>query len=947
MSAVIEAERASAGRVPADVCSAPAGDAYTLLGSAPRGLSAVTAADRLRAHGPNALPAPRRTPLLVRFADQFTDVFAILLLAAAGITFLAGALSRPVDVGSIQLGVAILGVVVLNAAIGFAQEYSAERTVQTLQAMVPAACRVLRDGQRQEVAVRDVVPGDVVVLEAGDAVPADCRFVDAYVVAVDNAALTGESTAVRRGADPVKPGTPALEARNAAFMGTTVVAGTGKALVYATGTDTQFGRIFQLTTEAPTPRTPLQRQVALMARRVSVAALGIGALLFAVRGLTGHPLVGSFVFALGVMVALVPEGLPATLSVSLAVGVRRMARRNALVKRLLAVEALGSTTVICTDKTGTLTQAEMTVQRCWESGRVHGVSGVGYAPVGAVEEPDRVADLLRMAALCSNARLVPPESGGGDWRILGDPTEGALLVAAAKAGVDLAAEEGRAPRLAEFPFDSGRKLMTTVHKVDAGYRAYVKGAAQELLDRCTHADWDGTRRPLDCALREQIRAANEAMARQSLRVLAVAYRHLDSARPAQGDAESGLTFSGLVGMLDPPRPEVAEAVRRCRRAGIRMVMVTGDHALTAEAIGRRVGIVTDGPPTCDDSGSAASGATRRPGVVIVRGDQLAAMRDDELKALLRTEGELLFCRVSPEHKMRVVTTLEQLGEVVAVTGDGANDAPALKRADIGVAMGAGGTDVAREAAVMVLLDDSFASIVTAVELGRSVYRNIRKFLVYLFSHNIAELTPILVAAFVGFPLVPLTAVQVLAIDLGSDVLPALALGTEPPEPDTMDDPPRSRKESLFSAAVVRRFLFLGAVQSIGVVTVFFWYLHSTGIPWSALTDASPAYRHALTLTQAAIVVSQFFNGFTVRAERESILRIGLLSNPRLVAAECLGVGIMAAISYAPPLQALFHTAPLGALDWAVLAAFGALLLLADEARKWWLRRRTTGRVRCE
>jgi P-type Ca2+ transporter type 2C len=926
MSTVTEAERASAGPVPADVWSVPPGDAYALLGSAPRGLSAATAGQRLAERGPNALPAPHRTPLAVRFATQFTDVFAILLLAAAGITFLAGALSRPVDMGSIQLGVAILGVVALNAAIGFAQEYSAERTVQTLQAMVPAACRVLRDGQRREVAVREVVPGDVVVLEAGDAVPADCRFVDAYAVAVDNAALTGESTAVRRAADPVKPGTPALEARNAAFMGTTVVAGTGKAVVYATGTDTQFGRIFQLTTEAPTPKTPLQRQVALMARRVSVAALAIGALLFAVRGLTGHPLVGSFVFALGVMVALVPEGLPATLSVSLAVGVRRMARRNALVKRLLAVEALGSTTVICTDKTGTLTQAEMTVQRCWESGRVHTVSGVGYAPIGAVDEPDRVADLLRIAALCSNARLVPPESEGGDWRILGDPTEGALLVAAAKASVDLATEEGRTPRLAEFPFDSGRKLMTTVHKVGGDCYAYVKGAAQELLDRCTHADWDGTRRPLDDGLRGEIRAANEAMARQSLRVLAVAYRHLDNDRPGQSDAESGLTFSGLVGMLDPPRPEVAEAVRRCRRAGIRMVMVTGDHALTAEAIGRRVGIVADGPPT------------------VVRGDQLAAMGGDELKTLLRKKGELLFCRVSPEHKMRVVTTLEELGEVVAVTGDGANDAPALKRADIGVAMGAGGTDVAREAAVMVLLDDSFASIVTAVELGRSVYRNIRKFLVYLFSHNIAELAPILVAAFVGFPLVPLTAVQVLAIDLGSDVLPALALGTEPPEPDTMDDPPRSREESLFSAAVVRRFLFLGAIQSLGVVTAFFWYLHSTGIPWSALTDTSPAYRHALTLTQAAIVVSQFFNGFTVRADRDSILRIGPLSNPRLVAAECLGVGIMAAISYAPPLQALFHTAPLGALDWAVLAAFGALLLLADEARKWWLRRRTTGRV---
>ncbi len=898
---------APAARPAGDVRSVPPNELYPLLGSSPRGLTAAVAADRLAAAGPNALPAPHRKPLVLRFAAQFTDVFAVLLLVAAGITFLAGALSQPRDAGSLQLGVAILCVVLLNAAIGFIQEYSAERTVQTLQAMVPARCRVLRDGQRQEVAVADVVPGDVLVLEAGDAVPADCRFVDTHAVAVDNAALTGESTPVRRHADPVPAGTPELEARNTAFMGTTVVAGTGKAVAYATGTATQFGRIFQLTTGTPTGKTPLQRQVAAMARRVSAAAVAIGALLFVVRGATGHPLVGSFVFALGVMVALVPEGLPATLSVSLAVGVRRMARRHALVKRLLAVEALGSTTVICTDKTGTLTQAEMTVQRCWAAGREYVVSGTGYAPVGAVcPRDDTVAALLRMAALCSDARLIEQD---GSWRVLGDPTEGALLVAAAKAGV-----EGTAavPRVAEFPFDPGRKLMTTVHPTGGGFEAYVKGAPMELLDRCAG---------VDDALRAEIRSIVDGYARQSLRVLGVAHRPVPGPRITQDEAESGLVFAGLVGMLDPPRPEVAKAVRSCRRAGVRMVMVTGDHALTAEAIGRRVGIVATPDP------------------VIIRGDQLSRLSDGELRTVLSGQSELVFCRVSPEHKMRVVATLQDLGEVVAVTGDGANDAPALKKADIGVAMGEGGTDVAREAAVMVLLDDSFASIVTAVRLGRSVYRNIRKFLVYLFSHNIGELAPILAAAFAGFPLVPITALQILAIDLGSDVLPALALGTEPPEPDVMDEPPRSRTESLFSAAVVRRFLFLGAIQSIGVLFVFFWRVNEAGVPWHAFTADNPVYRQAITLTQAAIVVSQFFNGLTVRAERQSLLRIGILSNPRLIAAECLGIGIMAAISYAPPLQAVFHTAPLRATDWLVLAGFGVLLLLADEARKWFARRR--------
>jgi calcium-translocating P-type ATPase len=656
--------------------------------------------------------------------------------------------------------------------------------------------------------------------------------VDANGFALDNSALTGESEAVSRTAGPDPAGVAALEARNCVFMGTTVAAGTAKAVVYATGPATEFGRIFRLTTETARQPTPLQRQVAVMARRVSASAVAIGVALFAIRGGTGSPVVASFVFALGVMVALVPEGLPATLSVSLAVGVRRMARRHALVKRLLAVEALGSTTVICTDKTGTLTQAEMTVQRCWAGGRSFAVSGVGYAPVGTVDDPPAAHGLLRAAALCSNARLVPPGDGQA-WRVLGDPTEGALLVAAAKAGVDRDAEERASPRVAEFPFDAERKLMSTVHGIGAGYEVCTKGSPQEVLDRCEWIDWSGERRPLDEPGRARVRAAVDEMARQSLRVLAVTAGTAEDSRPDQQAAESKLTLLGIVGMLDPPRPAVADAVRACRGAGIRMVMVTGDHPLTAEAIARRVGMV-HGP---------------RP--VVVTGAQLSTLSDVDLDEVLAGGGDLLFCRVSPEHKMRIVAALERSGEVVAVTGDGANDAPALKRADIGVAMGATGTDVAREAAAMVLLDDSFASIVTAVELGRSVYRNIGKFLVYLFSHNIAELVPILVATFVGFPLVPLTAVQVLAIDLGSDVLPALALGTEPPEPDVMDHPPRSRRVPLFSLDVVRRFLFLGTIQAIGVTLAFFWRIYDSGLPFSAFTADSPLYREAITMTQAA------------------------------------------------------------------------------------------------
>ncbi|MEU5100577.1 cation-transporting P-type ATPase [Streptomyces sp. NPDC020996] len=893
-------------------------EVFGAYGTSVRGLSGTEAAARLGQYGPNQLPRPRRKGMWRRFAAQFTDLFAVVLIVASALTFLAYALQDPRDVGNLQLAFAILGVVLLNAVIGFVQEYSAERTAQTLQAMVPHTCRVLRDGERLELPSGALVPGDVVVLEAGDAVSADCRVVEAHGLSVNNAPLTGESSAVGRVSEQTAADTP-LESRNCVFMGTTVMSGSGKAVVYASGAATEFGRIYRLTDEAPQQKTPLQREVAVMAQRVAALAVAIGAGVFALRLQTGQPLVSAFVFALGVMVALVPEGLPATLSVSLAIGVRRMARRQALVKRLLAVEALGSTTVICTDKTGTLTQAEMTVTQLWSDGASHAVSGVGYAPVGEVAGADGVRALLRAGALCTDARLVPPARSEG-WRVLGDTTEGAILVAAAKAGLDMTAEKEAAPRIGEFPFDPVRKLMSTAHRTSRGGLLCVKGAPQELLARCARVRHAGGDEALTAPLRDAVVAANDEMAGRGLRVLGVAVRPVDAVPGTAEEAEAGLTFLGLIGMLDPPRPEVSEAVRACHRAGIRIVMLTGDHPLTAEAIARRVGIVTDPSPTA------------------VTGSRLDAMDADALDGLLAGSGQLLLCRVSPEHKMRVVAALQARGEVVAVTGDGANDAPALKHADIGVAMGATGTDVAREASVMVLLDDSFASITAAVELGRSVYRNIRKFLAYLFSHNLAELAPILAATFAGFPLVPLTAIQILAIDLGSDVLPALALGAEPPEPDTMDRPPRSRRERLFSAELVRRFVFLGLVQSIGVCTVFFWQVHSAGIPFADFTSGDPAYRKAITLTQAAIVVSQFFNALAVRTDRESVFTVGLFSNPRLIAAGCFGILLMAAISYTPWLQHVFHTAPLALADWAVLAGFGMLLLTAEEARKWWVRR---------
>ena len=894
--------------------------ALTALASSRNGLSESEVLERRRTSGANSLPPHHRRSVLLEFATQFANMFAVILAVAAGLTFLTYFASVPRNVANLELAFGIVAVIVLNAVIGFVQEHSAERTAEALQDMVPHMAKVLRQGELCEVRTFELVPGDVVVLEAGDTVAADCRLVESHDLFVEMATLTGESQPVTRSTDPVPASTPLVEAPNVAVMGATVTNGTGKGVVFATGLSTEFGHIYQLTESQPSESSPLQRQVTNMARRVAAVAISVGGLIFLQRVVSGNPAALSFIFALGVMVALVPEGLPATLSVSLAIGVRRMARHQALIRRLTAVEALGSTTVICTDKTGTLTKAEMTLETIYASGGFHAVSGVGYAPEGEVHDLAVVKDLLRVAALCSDARLVPP-TPTETWRILGDTTEGAILVAAAKAGIDRGAEEVRTPRVGVFPFDADRKIMTTLHQDAHVVRAYVKGSPEAVTERCTRVRINAHDVALDESARRDVADADDAMARQGLRVLAVAIKDEALVQASRGETESELTLLGLVGIFDPPRPEVAAAVSACRDAGIGIYMVTGDYGLTAEAIARRVGIIDEGP------------------LRIVTGAQLDTTSPDELTAILSCDEQIVFARVRPEHKLRIVDALEGLGEIVAVTGDGANDAPALKRASVGIAMGQGGTDVARSAAVMVLLDDSFASIVAAIQLGRAVYQNIRRFLIYVFTSNLGELAPILVATFVGFPLVPLTALQVLAIDLGTDVLPALALGAERPERDVMSRPPRPPREHLFSWDVVRRILFLGTLQSVGVVVAFFWRIHSAHLGFGDFTSESPAYREALTMTQASIVVSQFFISFAVRSDRQSLRRTGLFTNPALVGAGLISLSFITAVSYVPLLQRVFHTAPLTTSDWLIIVAFGVFLLVADEARKAWHRGR--------
>jgi magnesium-transporting ATPase (P-type) len=831
----------------------------------------------------------------------------------------------------LEVSLVILAIVIINSTIGFAQGHMAERATRMLQRLVPHAARVLRGGEETAISTTELVPGDVILLEEGDDVPGDARLVRAYELFTNDMSLTGESTPVRKTADPVVgENLGDTELSNLVFMGTTVARGSGTALVYGTGLYTQFGHMYRLTAQVVERPSTLQIEVSSMAALVTRGAIAIGVLMFVVGHFLGLALIDNFLFALGVMVAVVPEGMPATMTVSLAIGVSRMTREKVFIKRLSTMETLGATTVICTDKTGTLTRGQMTVVEIRADGREFRVSGTGYEPGGHLEDANgnpvnelqgSLPDALRCAALCTTARLVPPEQPGEEWHVLGDPTEGALLTLAAKAGLTI---DVTSNRVALLPFDSGRMRMSSIHRIDGNYIVYVKGAPSAVIQRCTRVLENGVERSWDEREQQAAIDQNNLMAGRTLRVLALARRRLppELVRGAPDEVEQELCFLGLVGLMDPPRYDVPEAVRTARTAGIRIIMITGDYGLTADGIAHAVGISEQGPTH------------------IVSGFELDRMSDEELSRELTEHREIIFARATAKHKLRLVTTLQSRGEVVAVTGDGANDAAALRQADIGIAMGLSGTDVARGASEMVLLNDSFAAIVHGVRQGRAVYDNVRRFVIYIFSHNVGELMPFLFCTVARIPLVPLNALQVLSIDLGSDVLPALALGSENPERDVMERPPRQRKSRLLDRATISRILFLGGIQSVGAIIAFLSVLLAGGWIWgTALPMHDPLYRHAITATQAAIVVSQVFNSFSVRTTQESAFGKGLFSNWRLLGAQAVALAIMALISYAPPLQDVFNTAALSPSDWAIVTGFGVLLFVAEEIRKEFLRAR--------
>jgi calcium-translocating P-type ATPase len=877
---------------------------FRRLGTSRAGLSSREARRRLEQHGPNLIERRQGPSHLRDLALQFTHPLALLLWVAAGLAAATGILA---------LAAAIVAVIVLNAVFAFAQELQAERATEALREYLPPRARVRRGGEEVEVDAVELVPGDLLLIDEGDRLSADARLVEG-AVDIDASPLTGESQPVSRIAGGVRGDPPAspLESADLVFSGTLCTAGEAEAVVFATGMATQLGRIAALSQRVRAEASPLQVQVNRVALLIAAVAVGAGLVFFAVgTAVAGLSLSDSVTFAIGLLVANVPEGLLPTITLALAVGVRRMARRRALVKRLTAVETLGSTDVICTDKTGTLTEGRMSVAALWAEGEELR-PGERPAP-RAGREP--FSALLRTALRCNNAAARREADG---WRRSGDPGESALLVAAAELGEDVEAAlaDRDSVRRALFHFDPRLKRMTTLDREPDGSLWYhAKGAPLELLERCGSVRGHGGDRPLDAADRAAVEAAFDRYASRGMRVLGFAERRVEAPVAEREGAESGLTFVGLVVLEDPLRPEVVESVARCRGAGVRIVGVTGAH-----------GIAGADP-------------------AVLSGAEIDAMPEPQLDRLLAGTPELIVARSNPETKLHLVEALESEGHTVAMTGDGVNDAPALRRADIGVAMGESGTDVARETATMVLADDNFASIVAAIEEGRVVYENIRKFITYIFAHLTPEVVPFLLFALSGgsIPL-PLTALQILAIDLGTETLPALALGREPAEPGILDRPPRPRRESIVTGAMLTRaWLWLGLLEAALVLGGFFLVLGSAGWSPGDPTGAGSAlhddYLAATTMTFAGITACQVGTAFAARTSRASLRQIGFLSNPLLLWGIAFELLFAAALIYLPPLQGVFGTAAIEPQYLAVLAAFPILVWASDELRRWALRRR--------
>jgi len=868
-----------------------------ILDSRPSGLSTNEASARLRQYGPNQLEGRKKVPPVVVFLRQFLSPLIYVLLAATVISFI---------MGSVIDATVILVVLLLNAIIGYVQETRAERAMEALIQMAAPQANVQRDGKVTMLPATQIVPGDILLLETGERVPADARLIEVSNLKVNEATLTGESMPVEKSTGPLGEIVPVAERKNLVYMGTIVTYGRARAVVVSTGMSTEIGRIATAIQEVKPEKTPLQKSIGKLSQYLVVLFLGVCGLLLAVGLLKGLEWLDVFLLAVAAAVSAIPEGLPAVVTIVLAIGMRAMAKRNAVIRKLVAVETLGSATVICSDKTGTLTMNEMTVNRIYIDGQWVEVSGEGYQPQGEFRRDGQVLDpkdekplglLLRIGALCNDALLVEENEEG--WNIFGDPTEGALVVVAAKAGLDKEKMEKSFPRLDEIPFQSEKQYMATMHPRDGGRVVYVKGAVEKLLPLSSHfLNKDG---PVTLAESDiqAIMAANETMAREAMRVMATAYTDLPESVDDLRDEhiQGNLVFVGLLGMSDPPREEAKEAVQLCRQAGIRVVMITGDNQLTAESVAQQLGL----PP-----GEAVSGA------------ELQEMSDEELSR--RVESISVFARIEPLHKLRIVNALKEKGHIVAMTGDGVNDAPALKTADIGVAMGITGTDVAKEASDMVLADDNFVSVVAAVEEGRAIFNRLRNVLFFFLATNLGELFALILSVFfVGQA--PLLAAQILWVNLVTDTAGGIPLGFEPTFGDELKQPPRSPKVGLIFPGMLLRVGFASLFIGIGTYLVFNWAYTRTTL------------EEARTVAFCTMVTFQWFQAFSARSDEYTVFRLGFFRNHWLIVSILIAILLQLAVVYIPAMQTAFRTAPLGVDMWGITLIASGSLFIIEMTRK--------------
>ena len=904
-------------------------EVYLELASSDSGISRNSAQKRLEVYGPNKLKTIRKTPLIVRFFSHFTNLLAILMWIGSGLSFWA---QMP------EAGWACIVVVFVNAIFSFWQEFKAEKAIEALKKMIPSYARVIREGKEEKVPTSDIVPGDIIIIEEGDNIPADARLIEAEELRVNNSAFSGESKLSHKMSEGFQDGKDFLwlEMPNLIFAGTSVASGMGKAVVIATGMSTEIGKIAYLTQTIKEELSPLQKEVNRVSRLIAVISLVMGFVFFFVgMTFTKMSLLASIMFAIGIILANVPQGLMPTLTLALSMAVLRMAKKHALIKKLSSVETLGCTNVICTDKTGTLTTNQMSVKKIWIDDKIIDVTGSGYEPAGSFSyegnalsadslRADSLDLLVRTGILCNTAKLVFPSEAQKYWSVIGDPTEGALLTLAQKAGFDNEEERQKYPTQRRFPFDSVRKRMSCINKLgDGSFCVFAKGAPKEILELSSRIILGKNIISLTSEKKSEIMSRIDDFAKDGLRVLGFAYRGFvakDVSDMTAQAAEEDLIFIGATAMYDPPRPEVKDAVSLCKKAGIRVVMITGDYQITALSIARQVGIISSDDPE------------------VITGIDFGNLTDEQLKDKL-IKKEVVFARVNPEHKLKVVNLFKELGNIVAVTGDGVNDAPALKRADIGVAMGLRGTDVAKESAEMVLIDDNFASIVAAIEEGRAVFDNIKKFITYIFAHLVPEAIPYVFYVLFKLP-VPITVMQILAIDLGTETLPALALGIEKPEPGIMELPPRPRKKGVIDKIVLfRGYIVLGLLNAAAVISAYYFVLYQGGWkPGMSLepNDAvftNPLHLKAMTVVFAGIVVMQIANIFACRSEKYSVFKIGFFSNKLILLGIVFEIALACVIIYTPFFQKIFQTTGLGWQEWAVLFVFMIIVFFLEELRK--------------